>query len=274
MPFLGTWVAGLILLGPVPEVGALGRRVDLGEATLFIPKADPPADGVVDLVLHLHGASTVIEPAFVEAKRPGVLIAFNRKGLSRVYAEPFADMALFPRLIVAALASLREQDWLAAPRPGRLTLSSFSAGFGGVREILKVPEHFARIDTLVMADSLYAGYAGDPSRHQVDPHLMDGFRRFALEAAAGRKTFLLTHSAQVPDGYASTTEAADFLIRAVGGESETTEISWGDGWTQTRLFTRGRFLVLGFAGTEGNDHMNHLRGIARIWKVIPRVLPR
>ena len=46
------------------------------------------------------------------------------------------------------------------------------------RELLKVPEHFARIDTLVMADSLYAGYEGDPSLHHVDPALMEGFRRF------------------------------------------------------------------------------------------------
>ena len=93
-----------------------------------------------------------------------------------------------------------------------------SAGFGGVRALLKVPEHFARIDGLIMADSIYCGYTGDPKEHRVNPALMEGFRRFAVEAAAGRKAFLLSHSALVPDGYASTGEVADFLIDAVGGD--------------------------------------------------------
>jgi hypothetical protein len=98
---------------------------------------------------------------------------------------------------------------------------------------------------------------------------MDRFRPFALEAAAGRKTFLLTHSAQVPEGYASTTETADFLIRALDGEPEPTGVLWTDGWTQTRRFARGRFLVLGFAGSGGDDHMRHLQEIERVWKAIP-----
>jgi hypothetical protein len=269
MPSPGIVIAALLFLGPTPEPGPPGRSIDLGEATLFLPHAGLPAGGAVDLTFHLHGASSVVEPAFVEAKRSGALIEFNRNGFSRVYTHPFADPKLFPRLIDAALAALKDPGQAEAPHLGRLTVSSFSAGFGGVRELLKVPEHFARIDTRVMADSLYAGYEGDPSQHRVDPGLMDGFRRFAIEAAAGRKTFLLTHSAQVPEGYASTTETADFLIRAVGGEPEKTAVTWGDGWTQTRRFARGGFLVLGFDGAEGADHMKHLRGIARTWKAIP-----
>jgi hypothetical protein len=263
-------MAGVILLCQFPGPAGGGSRVDLGEANLFVPPAYRPTDGVVDVLIHLHGAASVVEPAFLAAKQPGVLIEFNRKGLSRVYAEPFADASLFSRLITKTLDALKAPERAEAPRLGRLTVSSFSAGFGGVREILKVPEHFERIDTLVMADSIYAGYEGDPSRRRADPLLMDGFRRFALEAAAGRKTFLLTHSAQVPGGYASTTETADFLIRAVGGEPETTDLDWGDGWTQTRRFAQGRFLALGFAGGEGVDHMRHLRGIARVWEAIPR----
>ena len=263
---LGLGIAGLCPVGPTPDGGAAGRRVDLGEATLFIPGGDRPDGGTVDLVVHLHGAPSVVEPAFIEARMSGALVEFNRNGLSRVYAEPFADPALFTRLIDRALAALKPGDGAGPPVLGRLTLSSFSAGFGGVREILKVPEHFARIDTLVMADSIYAGYAGDPDRREVDPALMEGFRRFALEAAAGRKTLVITHSAQVPGGYASTTETADFLIRDVGGTPEPSDLSWGDGWTQKRRFARGKLLVLGFDGAEGADHMRHLRRIATLWE--------
>ena len=105
--------------------------------------------------------------------------------------------------------------------------------------MLKVPEHFARIDGLIMADSIYCGYTGDPKDHRVDPALMEGFRRFVVEAAAGRKSFLLTHSALVPPGYASTAETADFLIDAVGGKAEPANVAWTDAWTQTRCVLEG-----------------------------------
>jgi rhamnogalacturonan endolyase len=256
------------LAGLAPEPPA-GRRADLGieGATLFVPEGFKPGPGgVVDVVLHLHGATSVIEPALVDARWPAVLIAFNRKGLSRVYTEPFSDPKLFSRLLDAARSALKDLHVADDPRIGRVAVSSFSAGFGGVRAMLKVPEHFARIDGLIMADSIYCGYTGDPKDHRVDPALMDGFRRFAVEAAAGRKTFLLTHSALVPEGYASTGEVADFLIDAVGGKAEPAKVAWADAWTQTRAFSKGQFVVLGFAGTEGADHMSHLRQINKLWK--------
>lgn len=246
-----------------------GHRVELmgiEGAALFVPEGyRPAASGVVDVILHLHGARPVLERALVDARWPGVLITFNRKGLSRVYAEPFSDPVMFPRLLDAARAALKNLRIADDPRIGRVVVSSFSAGFGGVRALLKIPEHFARIDGLIMADSIYCGYKGDPKERRIDPELMEGFRHFAIEAAAGRKTFLLTHSALVPDGYASTAETADFLIRAVGGTAEPRRVEWVEGWTQTRAFSRGQFVVLGFDGTQGADHMNHLRQIGRLW---------
>jgi hypothetical protein len=260
----------LAFLGPAQEAGTTppGHRVELGieGATLFVPEGFRPGPGgVVDVVLHLHGARSAVEPALVDARWPAVLITFNRKGLSRVYAEPFSDPALFPKLLDAARAALKNLRVADDPRIGRVVVSSFSAGFGGVRAMLRVPEHFARIDGLVMADSVYCGYTGDPKEHRVDPALMEGFRRFAVEAAAGRKTFLLTHSAVVPDGYASTGEVADFLIRAVGGTARSTYVRWAEGWVQTRTFSRGRFVVLGFEGTDGAGHLDHLRRIRWLW---------
>ncbi len=260
----------MVLLAQAPEPAAPGRRADLGGAVLFVPDTFRPRGDEVDVLLHLHGAPTVIEPAFIEAKRPGVLIEFNRKGLSRVYAEPFSDRALFPRLLDAAMQQTRRMGLTEHPKAGKVAVSSFSAGFGGVRELLKVDDHFARIDELIMADSLYAGYEGKPAQRQIDPKLMEGFRRFALEAAAGRKEFLLTHSAQVPQGYASTTETADFLIHAVEGTARKVDVRWDDDWVQTGEFRKGNLVVLGFAGTDGAAHMAHLRKIAGLWSGSPR----
>ena len=252
-----------------------GRRVDLGgEATLFIPAGYRPETNRVDVVLHLHGAPTVIEPAMVKVGWRGILIEFNRKGLSSVYTKPFADPALFSRLLDGALKSVREAGLSSAPKLGTVVVSAFSAGFGGVRELLKVPENFARIDGLVLADSLYCGYVGDPKLRQVDPALMDGFRRFAREAAAGRKSMLVTHSTQVPEGYASTTETADDLIASLGGTASPSVENRGPGLVETRRFTRRDLLILGFAGAGPEDHMAHLRSIDRLWIKLPGWSPK
>ena len=261
-------VAFLLVAFTIGQTPAEGRRVSLAdEATLFIPEGYKPRDGrLVDVVVQLHGAGSVVESALVETRWPSVLIEFNRKGLSSVYTKPFTDPSLFPRLLDSAIKAVDDAKIVKSPRTGRVVVSSFSAGFGGVREILKNRESYARIDGLIMADSIYCGYTGNRAEHQVDPKLMDGFKRFAIEAAAGRKTLLVTHSEQVPEGYASTTETADFLIAAVGGMSKTEKIDWGRGLSQTRIFSNGKFEVLGFAGKEADDHMRHLRQVAKLWK--------
>ena len=260
-PLLLTGLALFAQAKPLEDTPA-GRRIDLeGEATLFVPDGYQPRDGVVDVVLHLHGAPRVIEAALVASKWPRVLIEFNRKGLSSVYSAPFSDPKLFPRLLEAASRALE------GAKVGKVAVSSFSAGFGGVRELLKVPEHLERIDCVVLADSLYCGYEGDARAKKVDPRLMAGFREFARKAASGSKTMVLTHSAQVPEGYASTTETADDLIRLVEGEPTFARVDRGDGWVQAREFRKGSLTVLGFDGVGPEDHMRHLRRIATTWEV-------
>ncbi len=266
-PILLTSLA-LIAQAKADPISAAGRRFDLGdEATLFVPDGYRPREGLVNVVLHLHGAPSVIESALVDAKWPAVLIEFNRKGLSSVYTKPFADRTLFPRLLDRTLKAFAEAKLADAPRLGKVAVSSFSAGFGGVRELLKVPEHFERIDTLILADSLYCGYEGDPAAKKVDPALMAGFREFARKAASGSKTLVVTHSAQVPEGYGSTTETADDLIEVVGGKPTPARVDRGSGWVQVREFRKGGLVVLGFEGVGPEDHMRHLRRIATIWEL-------
>lgn len=262
------WLACLVLLA-ADEPGPPGTHLDLGEATLFIPQAYRPRAATVNIVLHLHGSPRVVESALLEARWPAVLIEFNRHGLSSAYAKPFANEALFPALLDRALAAVNAQGLADRPHIGRVLVSSFSAGFGGVREMLKRPAHFQRIDAIILADSLYAGYAGDRAPRTIDPKLMEDFRWFALEAAQGRKILLVTHSAQVPEGYASTTETADLLVRAVKGRIEPVRIDWGDGWSLVRQCTEGKFVMLGFEGSEGADHLRHLRRLGQVWRAAP-----
>jgi hypothetical protein len=219
----------------------------------------------VPIWLHLHGAPTVVEANFGALGAPGVLVNVTLPGLSKVYADHFADPSVLPALLRDVEALLRRMSGERPWQGGTLTVSSFSAGFGGVRQLLRRPADFDRIDALVMADSIYCGYAGNPADRKIDEDLMAGFLRFARQASEGTKRFVISHSRQIPDGYASTTETADYLIRQLQGTRDRAEAEeWPGGLHLRTRFSRGNFEVLGFDGDAPDDHMRHLRAIAAL----------
>ena len=135
---------------------------------------------------------------------------------------------------------------------------------------LRDPGIFARIDTLVMADSIYAGFAGDPAERRVNPANMEGFLNYARDAAAGRRRLLISHSQLPTSSYASTVETADYLIAQLGGRREATTEDWLDGLKLRSQFRRGRCEILGFDGDTGADHMQHLRQLRLFFERIKR----
>ena len=244
----------------------------IGKAVVSLPPQWKGRGAEIPVWIHLHGAPAVLEANFAGIGAPGVLVNITLPGLSKIYADHFAEATTFPELLRELEALLRrtapEQMWTL----GKLTVSSFSAGFGGVRQLLRQPAAFDRIDALVMADSIYCGYSGDITRRQVDSELMSGFVRFAELAAAGKKRLLISHSRQIPEGYASTTETADYLIAKLGGERKTAEsLEWPDGLKLRTQFTRAGFEVLGFDGEAPEDHMRHLRGIGAFLRRVENV---
>ncbi|MFM8619518.1 MAG: hypothetical protein ACKOE8_12450 [Opitutaceae bacterium] len=236
-------------------------RLPAGKAVVSLREDFARGGAPSGVWLHLHGAIATVEQQFARIGAPGVLVTLTLPGLSKVYADHFAEARVFPELLQAVKDVVRAQAGEAGWEPGELTVSSFSAGFGGVRQLLRQPEAFERIATLVMADSIYCGYAGPVNERRVDPELMAGFQRYARLAVEGKRRMLVTHSAQVPDGYASTTETADFLIAAVGGRRGPESGSGYDGLIATSRFTQGGLEVLGFAGREAKDHLQHLRSL-------------
>lgn len=242
------------------------RQVRLGAVVISLPSNLPTLGPDVTLWLHLHGAPAVVEANFAALGAPGVLANLTLPGLSKVYADYFASGAVFEKLVHEVEATLARELPDAPRRLSRVVVSSFSAGFGGVRLLLRQPRAFDRIDALVMADSIYCGYAGDPAAKRVDGELMAGFLRFARLAADGRKRIVISHSQQVPEGYASTTETADFLIRQLDGKRSAVAPpeAWAGGLQLLSRFTRGHCDVLGFAGEAADDHMRHLRAIGAL----------
>ncbi len=243
------------------------------EDVLIVPNgwaggAEPP-----DVLVHFHGQAATVAREFLAAGLDGVLIVVNRSGLSAAYAGPFEDGTLLDELLSKALARLQAEG-LAPPtgRWGRLALSSFSAGYGAVRAVLHHPRIFDRIDALVLADSLYAGYQESPGGRQVNPANMADFRRFAEEAAAGRRTFILSHCYLVPGSYASTIETADDLIAHVGAERRTVRDPAAAPFEVVSRAGKGRFEVHGCTGTDGEAHMQHLRHL-RHWLLRLKTMP-
>lgn len=252
---------------------SLPVAVGKGSLVVLRPAAAREAGSPGDLLIHFHGAVDTIRRAMERGGLEATVVVVNQPGLSAAYATPFRDdPALFARLLAAPTRPLGESAGAAPPPWRRVTLSCFSAGYGAVREILRDPAALDRVDAIVAADSIYAGLdetqaAGAARR--VDPRDMSGFRRFATEAAAGRKVFVVTHSAQ-PTPYASTTETADDLLAHVGLERETVGVLTGEEFPQVSRAVRGGFEVLGFEGASGPAHLFHLRAIDRWWTAAER----
>ena len=153
-----------------------------------------------------------------------------------------------------------------------ISVTSWSAGYGAVREILKVKENYARVDRLLLIDGLHVGYVGGAlgiDASQPSPIETDGLRvflQFARDAVAGRKRMIVTHSEIFPGTYASTTETADWLLDQLGLKRKAV-VKWGPMAMQQLSEVRaGRFLLMGFAGNSAPDHVDQLHSLPALLK--------
>jgi hypothetical protein len=126
-----------------------------------------------------------------------------------------------------------------------------------------------------MMDSLHASLLdGDGKVH---PPSIEPFAAFARTAVAGKKLFVLTHSAIRVTGYASTTQSADALLDAIGLEARKVDpdeasppdvnlpaamraFPKGDRrWMRVeRLAEKGGLKLYACGGLGPEDHIAHL----------------
>ena len=183
-----------------------GRREKLEIGTLFLPsklklKATTP------LLIHFHGSTWL--PEVAAARVNTAVIAIQIGSGSGVYAKAFSNAQRFGSL-------LKEAENKAGVKFSPITLSGWSAGYGAIREILKVPENYSRVELVVLIDGLHAGYVGGkpgPLESQLETEGLQVFLQFARDAVAGKKRLLITHSEIFPGTFASTTETTDWLLK-------------------------------------------------------------
>ena len=232
------------------------------------PKEDfADASGGVDVIFHFHGGML----AEKEWRATGVnaLVVSAAFGIgSNVYAAAFTDPARFGKMIDEVLTSLKDAKGSGKLHARRIALVSWSAGYGSVSNILRVPKYFKLVDSVILLDSLHTGFTPD---HRVDVKLLDPFVRLAKDAIAKKKLFVMTHSAILPPDYVSTTDSAAAVLDAVGAHK--VEVSRTDrGMQQIYRVDEGDFHVRGYTGGGVKDHIDHLQAVGDL--ALEFIVPR
>jgi len=245
----------------LPDVAPKGQREPLELGTLFVPKG---VKKKARLVIHFHGDELI--PEIAAARIGGTAVISMQLGTgSGAYAKPFADPQLFGRIVAEAEA---KSHLTFSP----IILTSWSAGYGAVRAILRVPENYARVDRVLLIDGMHASYVGDmpgtgPDQESVlVPEDLQIFVQFARDAIAGRKRMIVTHSEIFPGTFASTTETTDWLVATLGLKLKAV-LKWGPmGMQQLSEARKGKFRLLGYAGNSAPDHVDQLQALPDLLK--------
>lgn len=243
------------------------------KAELYVPPGWKESGGALDLLVHFHGAPWVVEQALEEAKLRVPLLAVNPGGLGGRYSALFKDPEAFDGLLDQALDLLRRNNLAGSEAQWkRLFLSSFSAGYGAIRELLYSAQYFNRVEGIALADGLHTSFDdATTSTRQVNAAQMRPFVEFARLAVEGKKTLVLSRSSILPENYCGTPETAAYLVRAVGGREEKVQppVSVERGMQLIARYEKGNLRVWGYAGENASNHMDHFYAIGALLKELP-----
>ena len=223
----------------------------------------------VNLLIHFHGAGYVPRHAVYQSGRPFILATVNLGSGSSVYENPFRDQTAFPELVKSVINSVSKRKSVAI-NISKTYLSSFSAGYGAVREILK--SDISAPDGIILLDGLHTDYipAGrTPAQGgALNGEKMRDFVQFARLAADGQKKFLITHSEIYPGAYASTTETADFIINSLKLNRRPVLKHGPVGMQQLSETNVKGLTILGFTGNTAPDHIDHFHSLPTFLEMI------
>ena len=248
--------------------GALRTLTD-GDLTLelYVPNAwDRKREKGLWVHFHTVAWHVVQEHALRGVERP-LLVFNNGQGSSR-YQAPFQDRGRFARWLELVSLELGQRvEWVE--------VTSFSAGYGAVREIVQNPADLALIRRVVLFDSMYAGFEAEGSR-EPERAQIEAWVPLAREAAEGRKTFVFTNSRVRPDTYAASYECAAALVSRLGGsllpvEPGTLAATLDSDHPLIERYDRGGFHVWGYGGTDGPAHLAHVRHMAALMRALDLV---
>jgi len=255
-----------------PTVVAEQIQLDVDPIRITLQLSEGWHSSAHRLALHFHTSPTF---ALREHHRAGYrfpLVSILLGSGSARYRTPFLDPTLLPRILQAVEGELRSRH-PSADTIRDIDITSFSAGYGAVRELVQQTGSRSRIRRILLSDSLYAGLvsgADGSGPRRVQPDQIECWLPFARDAVAGRTTFVLTHSQIPTPSYASTAECAAALMAALGLQARMVGPDAG-GWPLISRCDAGQFHVWGYGGTDADAHLVHPRTAAEVWRTLDAV---
>jgi LysM repeat protein len=237
------------------------RRVSMGQM-LAPQRGGLTRGGGFDLIVHFHGHFP-IRKEFVKAARGQVLVAIDLGIGSGAYQSAFASPRVFEKLLESVKKEMARRSGRKKTYVRKLALSSWSAGYGAVSQILQ-QKAGKKVDALILLDSVHSGYGpgGEVETAQLEP-----FLKFARKARSGRKLMFQSHSSITPPGYASTQEVSRVMVKKLGGKLRKSRRSDVLGLKLFERYDRRGYHVRGYRGDDKPDHCAHLGLMKDVLKV-------
>ncbi len=242
---------------PDPGYGIYDEFTSVGEfGRLLAPQLGGVfKSGAFDLIVHFHGRYP-IRKEFVRVAHGTVLVAVDLGISSAPYNATFSNPQAFSNLLQAVEKEMARRSGNPKAHVRKLALSSWSAGYGAIEQILRQPPG-KKVDALILLDSVHTGY-DDPKSKKLRVTGLEPFIEFAKKASRGQALMYQTHSSIIPPGYASTREVSHHIVEALGGKVKAAKGSDLYGLELFERFDRGGYKVRGYRGNDKPDHCAHL----------------
>ncbi len=247
------------------------REIKVGglTGTLFTPPGwAVGGDRSQKLRIHVHTVPWYIAAEHARAELREPLLIMNFGAGSVTYSKPFESASALPEWLRAAerALGLRKQQ-----RFDRLQVTSFSAGYGAVRQWMSQPGNRMLLRRVIMCDSFYGSLdPGAGARTPLREHV-GVWEAFARDAMAGRCTFVITNSRIQPESYCGTFEIANGLVASLGGAMRPAlneAATKAPDYPLLERFDRGHLYVWNYAGTDAPAHTVHIRHIPTTWAAL------
>lgn len=239
------------------------RDVSMGQILLPRGGGITPRGGF-DLLIHFHGHEAV-RKQFVPVGGGIVMVGIDLGIGGAAYANAFGSPNAFEDLLASIRTAVAKHHHRKRAFIRRLALSSWSAGYGAIDQILRQPVA-KKIDAVILLDSLYAGYE-DASRGALKERAIEPFVEFARSAARGRRFMYQSHSRIRTHGYATTREVSQYVVKHIGGKLRETRRKDRLGLWLTERFDRRGYHVRGYEGDNKAEHCGHIGIIRDVVKV-------
>jgi hypothetical protein len=261
MIFKNAVVAGLMGCLPVFSgaqlPAAVGTTYTLPEGsgyTMFVPANYQPSSSI-DLMVHFHGDGPTYDANDQYAKLNCISVTIYLGGLSSSYQTPFANnTSLFQDVMNDALAKAQSLSNIPDNATwGKVGVTSFSAGYAAVREILKQSSYYSRINCMVLSDTVYAAYTSSTNETPLESEMVN-FQQYAKDAAAGSKTLVLTHSQVQTFGYDSTVVTTANILASIPLSTTPINVTGLGGLQLNETAHKGDFTEYGATGSDAATH--------------------